>query len=209
MRTGLHWSGAGGSGIIVARHPSGQWSPPSGILIHTMGWGFIAGADIYDCVCVINNENGMQGFTKVRCTLGGEVSAAVGPLGGGSQVESELAKRQAPVFTYTKGRGLYVGIQVDGTIIVERGSENERFYGKEGIKNTEILAGEVQPPQGSVVQLWETLLACEGERYDSSKLPPPNGKSPGDHEVGEPKETSQEEYDEFDHRPGERMDMKS
>ena len=50
LRTGLHWSGAGGSGIIVSRLPNGGWSPPSGILIHTLGWGLSAGADIYDCV---------------------------------------------------------------------------------------------------------------------------------------------------------------
>lgn len=197
MRAGLHWSGAGGSGIIVARLPNGAWSPPSGILIHTLGWGFVAGADIYDCVCVINNERGMEGFTRVRCTLGGEVSAAVGPLGGGSMVDSEIFKRQAPVWTYTKSKGLYVGVQIDGTIIVERTGENERFYGVEKIRNKQILAGQVQPPPGSMVPLWETLQAAEGHPHDQSRLPPPNVKSPGDLEVEKPRETSNKEYDEF------------
>ncbi|KAK0286349.1 hypothetical protein LTR35_004784 [Friedmanniomyces endolithicus] len=141
MRVGLHWSGAGGSGIIVAKMPDGQWSPPSGILIHTLGFGLVAGADIYDCVCVINNENGMDGFTRVRATVGGEISAAVGPLGGGSTVDSEVFKRQSAVWTYTKSKGLYLGVQIDGTIIVERTSENERFYGIEKVRNKEILAG--------------------------------------------------------------------
>lgn len=48
----------------------------------------MAGANIFDCVCVINNNDGMEGFTRVRCILGGEVSAAVGPLGAGSTVEA-------------------------------------------------------------------------------------------------------------------------
>ncbi len=82
----------------------------------------------------------------MRCTLGGEVSAAVGPLGGGSMLDSEVIKRQAPVWTYIKSKGLYVGVQVDGTIIVERTGENERFYGVEKIRNVQILKGEVQPP---------------------------------------------------------------
>ena len=206
MRTGLHWSGAGGSGIIVSRLPNGTWSPPSGILIHTLGWGFVAGADIYDCVCVINNEHGMEGFTRVRCTLGAEVSAAVGPLGGGSQLESELRK-PSPVWTYTKGKGLYVGVQIDGTVIVERSSENERFYGVEGVKNKQTLAGEVQAPQGSMVQLWETLQAAEGERYDEGKIPA-HGTAPGDHELEKPQESSQREYDELGHHEVERMDSK-
>ena len=181
---------------------------PTGILIHTLGWGFIAGADIYDCVCVINNDKGMEGFTRVRCTLGAEVAAAVGPLGGGSQLESELIKRQAPVWAYTKGRGLYVGVQIDGTVIVQRPSENERFYSRQGIKNTQILAGEVQPPPGTMVSLWETLQAVEGRSHDETKLPPP-GAVPGDAQLEQPKETSQRDYDEFaDHPPQERMDHK-
>jgi lipid-binding SYLF domain-containing protein len=150
----------------------------------------VAGADIYDCVAVINNERGMKGFTRVRCTLGGEVSAAVGPLGGGSTVDSELLKRQAPVWTYTKSKGLYVGVQIDGTVIVERTTENEHFYHVEKVRNTQILASQVQPPPGSMVQLWETLQAAEGSTHDPSRLPPPNVKSPGDREVENPRETS-------------------
>jgi lipid-binding SYLF domain-containing protein len=207
MRAGLHWSGAGGSGIIVSRLPNGQWSPPSGILIHTLGWGLVAGADIYDCVCVINNDKGMEGFTRVRCTLGGEVSAAVGPLGGGSMLDSEVFKRQAPVWTYTKSRGLYLGVQIDGTIIVERTGENEVFYGHKGIRNKQILAGEVVPPPVTVSQLWETLQAVEGSAYDSNKLPPAGEKAPGDYELEPPQEASQKEYDEFaTAQPVERMD---
>ncbi|KAK5137865.1 hypothetical protein LTR08_006634 [Meristemomyces frigidus] len=208
MRAGLHWSGAGGSGIIVSKLPNGDWSPPSGILIHTVGWGIMAGADIYDCVCVINNEKGMEGFTRVRCTLGGEVSAAVGPLGGGTTVDTEVFKRQSAVWTYTKSKGLYVGVQVDGTIIVERTSENEKFYNVEKVRNKQILAGQVQPPSGSVVQLWETLQAAEGHSYDTSKLPSANQKSPGDLELENPRDGSQREYDEFA-SPHERMDGKA
>jgi len=205
MRAGLHWSGAGGSGVIVSKLPDGSWSPPSGILIHTLGWGFVAGADIYDCVCVINKEEGMDGFTRVRATLGGEITAAVGPLGGGSTVDSEIFKRQAPVWTYTKSKGLYVGVQIDGTVIVERTSENERFYGVENVRNKDILSGRLRPPTGAIVTLWETLQACEGGSYDQTKLPAPG--APGDLELDHPKETSQREYDEFADQ-GERMDRK-
>ncbi|KAK5108827.1 hypothetical protein LTR62_007801 [Meristemomyces frigidus] len=205
FRTGLHWSGAGGSGVIVSKLPDGSWSPPSGIMIHTLGWGFVAGADIYDCVCVINKEEGMEGFTRVRATLGGEITAAVGPLGGGSTVDSEIFSRQAPVWTYTKSKGLYVGVQIDGTVIVERTSENERFYSVAGVRHKDILGGRVQPPGGSVVQLWETLQACEGNAYDQSRLPPPG--APSDRELEPPKAGSQQEYDQFAEEDA-RMDKK-
>lgn len=168
----------------------------------------MAGADIYDCVCVINNEEGMKSFTRVRCTLGGEVSAAVGPVGKGGTVEADL-QHPAPVWAYTKSRGLYVGIQVDGTVIAERTSENERFYGIEDIRNNQILAGQVQPPMGSVVQLWETLQACEGSAHDESKLPRAGEQIPGDQELSDPQASSQAEYDQLGHHPTERMDTRS
>lgn len=166
----------------------------------------MAGADIYDCVCVINDDKGMEAFTRVRCTLGGEVSATVGPLGAGANVESQLT-HPAPVWSYTKSKGLYVGVQIDGTVIAERTSEDERFYGIEGVKNRQILAGEVQVPAGSMVQLWETLQACEGGKHDQSRLPLP-GRAPSDHQLNQPREESQREFDELGHHPEERMDSK-
>ncbi|EDN06261.1 conserved hypothetical protein [Histoplasma mississippiense (nom. inval.)] len=118
MRTGLWLSGAGGSGILVARvKETGKWSPPSGIMLHTAGLGFLAGADIYDCVVVINTYEALEAFKAVRCTLGGEVSAAAGPFGVGGVMDSEVHKRRAPVWTYVKSRGLYAGAQVDGTLM--------------------------------------------------------------------------------------------
>lgn len=157
----------------------------------------MAGADIYDCVIVVNDEGGMEGFTKPRFTLGGEISAAVGPVGAGGSVDSEVFKRQAPVWTYIKSRGLYVGVQVDGTVIAERKGENERFYGVEKIGSAQILAGNVTPPVGSFAMLWETLQAIEGRDHDQSRLPPPSERSPGDHVLEDPKATSNREYDEL------------
>lgn len=198
MRTGLHLSGAGGSGVIVKKMPNGQWSPPSAIVIHTLGVGVVAGADIYDCVAVINNDKGMEGFTGMRATIGGEISAAVGPLGGGKQLESEIASgRQAPVWTYTKSRGLYVGVQIDGTVIAERMGENQKFYGVEKVRHAQILSGQVQPRPGAAVQLWETLQAAEGLQFDPRQLPPPYEAVPGDQFVEPPKEESRREYNEY------------
>ena len=91
MRTGLWVSGAGGSGVLVARHTeTGEWSPPSGILLHTAGLGFLVGVDIYDCVVVINTYKALEAFTKLRCTLGGEISAVAGPVGLGGVLETEV-----------------------------------------------------------------------------------------------------------------------
>lgn len=183
MRTGLWVSGSGGSGVLLARIPeTGEWSPPSGIMLHTAGIGFLAGVDIYDCVVVINTFEALEAFKKVRCTLGGEVSAAAGPYGLGGVLESEVHKRQAPIWTYMKSRGLYAGVQVDGTIIIERTDENERFYG-ERISVTDILAGKTKRPPDSIKTLIQTIKAAQGDSDVDESLIPSPGLTPGDVEV--------------------------
>jgi lipid-binding SYLF domain-containing protein len=183
MRTGLWVSGAGGSGILVARNQvTGEWSPPSGIMLHTAGLGFLVGVDIYDCVVVINTYKALEAFTKVRCTLGGEVSAVAGPVGMGGVLETEVHKRQAPVWTYLKSRGFYAGVQVDGTIIIERTDENEIFYG-ERIPVADILSGKARnPPKAKYRMLMETIKAAQGDRVDERELPVP-GLAPGDLQI--------------------------
>ena len=183
MRTGFWVSGAGGSGILVARDlETGEWSPPSGILLHTAGLGFLIGVDIYDCVIVINTDKALEAFTKVRCTLGTEVSAAAGPVGMGGVLDTEVAKRQAPVWTYLKSRGFYAGIQVDGTIVIERTDENEKFYG-ERIPVADILAGKAKrPPKDQYRMLTQTIKAAQGDEVDESTLPDA-GQSPSDLEI--------------------------
>ncbi|CRG88606.1 hypothetical protein PISL3812_05637 [Talaromyces islandicus] len=180
MRTGLWFSGAGGSGILMARVPeTGEWSPPSGIMLHTAALGFLVGVDIYDCVVIINTYEALEGFKKLRATLGGELSATAGPIGMGGVLDSEVHKRQAPIWTYMKSRGLYAGIQVDGTIIVERTDENARFYGRK-VSAQEILAGKVTNSSESLRTLFQTVRAAQGDRdIDESYLPPP-GESPSD-----------------------------
>ena len=161
MRTGLWVSGAGGSGVLIAKQADGSWTAPSGILVHTLGVGFMAGIDIYDCVLVINSREALAAFSKLRVSLGGEVSVVAGPLGTGGILESELTKDRRPVFSYMKSRGLYGGIQLDGTIIIERNDANAAFYG-EKIGVNDILAGKIRRIPGETRHLMEVLKEAEG-----------------------------------------------
>jgi lipid-binding SYLF domain-containing protein len=194
MRTGLWMSGSGGAGIIVARTPDGSWSPPSGIMMHTVGIGFLVGVDIYDCVIVINSQKALDAFQSVRCTLGGEISAVAGPVGIGGMVDTELHKRQAPLFTYIKSRGFYAGLQLDGTIVIERTDENERFYGERiGVKD--ILTGKVRHPPYELRRLMETLKSAQGDS-DADESLIPEGAPPADFEVTAPANSEPEPLEE-------------
>lgn len=186
MRTGLWISGAGGSGVLVARKEDGTWSPPSGIMLHTAGLGFLLGVDIYDCVVVINSRKTLESFMKLRTTLGGEISAVAGPVGAGGVLENDGMWKQLnrPVFTYLKSRGFYAGVQVDGTVIIERTDENERFYNERvGVKD--ILAGKVAWVPSETKMLMETLKMAEGRKdVDQVVMEELEGQpAPGDVEV--------------------------
>ncbi|KAG9234425.1 putative SH3 domain-containing YSC84-like protein 1 [Amylocarpus encephaloides] len=165
MRTGFWVSGAGGSGVLIARLADGSWSPPSGLLIHTAGVGFMAGIDIYDCVLVINTPEALAAFKKVRLSLGGELSLAAGPVGVGGVGEVELSgdRKRKPVWTYMKSRGLYAGVQIDGSIVLERNDENARYYG-ERLPAADILAGKLKNVPHSTRLLMEVVKEAEGKK---------------------------------------------
>ncbi|KAM3434186.1 hypothetical protein NHJ13734_006125 [Beauveria thailandica] len=195
MRTGLWVSGAGGSGVLVARQEhDGAWSPPSGIMLHTAGLGFLVGVDIYDCVLVINTRAALAAFTKIRATIGGEVSAVAGPVGVGGVLENDGRWKQAnrPVFTYLKSRGFYAGVQVDGTVVIERSDENARFYNETGIAAADILAGKVRRPPRETRKLMETLKAAEGrvDVDDDIMEQLEHELAPGDVDVASPNATA-------------------
>jgi lipid-binding SYLF domain-containing protein len=182
MRTGWLFGGSGGAGVLVGRHPdTGEWSPPSGIQIQNLSFGFLAGVDIYDSVLVINTYKALEAFTKLRCTLGTEVGVAAGPVGMGGALDTELMKRHAPIFSYVKSRGLYAGVALEGNLVIERTDENERFY-EERVGVSDILVGKVRyPPREKYQVLLDTLRAAQGDDVDESLLP--EGAAPSDMEL--------------------------
>ncbi|CAN9268561.1 unnamed protein product [Alternaria alternata] len=161
MRSGFSISTAGGSGVVIARKEYGDWSPPSGIHVQTLGLGFMVGIDIYDCIVVINSYEALKSFNRFRFTLGGEMSAVAGPIGVGGLLEVELSETHKPLWTYMKSRGVYCGLQLDTTILIERFNENARFYGKK-ISIDEIFAGQVTNVPLQAKMLMEAARRAEG-----------------------------------------------
>ncbi|KAK4050506.1 hypothetical protein OIO90_005089 [Microbotryomycetes sp. JL221] len=145
FRTGFVVSGSGGSGIVIARDDKGQWTAPSGILLHTIGFGFLAGIDVYDVVLILRTRAAVQAFSHPRVSLGAELGVTAGPMGAGHMVETSIDKTPSPVWAYTKSRGAYAGVALEGTVFIERNDENARSYGRQ-IKATEILSSSIPPP---------------------------------------------------------------
>jgi lipid-binding SYLF domain-containing protein len=101
------FSGKAGSGIVIARLPDGSWSAPSCIATGGLGWGLQIGADITDFVIVLNSEDAVRAFSiGGNVTIGGNISAAAGPIGTGGSVQASLA-HPAPMFSYSKSKGKF------------------------------------------------------------------------------------------------------
>lgn len=174
MRSGLWQSGSGGSGILIARKSDGNWSLPSAFLLHTAALAFVIGVDVYDCVLVINSMSDLEMFTRPSTMLGVDVQLAVGPVIADGRLENELRGKDPArtVFSYIRARGEHRVVNIDGSSVTERGSENERFYGR-NVSVLEILAGQVvrQDDVPEINTLYEVLKCAEGRvDFDSSML---------------------------------------
>jgi SH3 domain-containing YSC84-like protein 1 len=155
---------AGGSGVVVARLPDGSWSAPSAFSVRTVGVGGVYGIDVYDCVCVLNTKAAVDAYTEGEMSMAAGATMTAGPVGGNLDLSTKEVK---PVWTYTKSRGLYGGLRVDGTMIREKSSTNAEAYGSK-ITVQKILAGEATWP--TKTQLHEVLKAAEGKRADAAVL---------------------------------------
>jgi len=167
IKAGFVFSGKAGSGLVISRLPTGEWSAPSCIGTAGVGWGLQIGADLTDFVIVLNSDEAVRAFSLGgNVTVGGNVSATAGPIGTGAGVQASLAN-PAPMFSYSKSKGLFAGISLDGTILIERKDANRDFYGSP-IPARDILEGRVPPPEVAS-RMYEIIEAAEG--LDESGLP--------------------------------------
>jgi len=167
IKAGFVFSGKAGSGLVIARLPDGSWSAPSCIATGGLGWGLQIGADLTDFVIVLNSEDSVRAFSiGGNVTIGGNISAAAGPIGTGGAVQASLA-HPAPMFSYSKSKGLFAGLSLEGTVLVERKDANRDFYGSP-IPARDILSGRVPPPEVAS-RLYEVIEAAEG--IDEDDLP--------------------------------------
>ncbi|RSH81902.1 uncharacterized protein EHS24_008099 [Apiotrichum porosum] len=167
LKAGFVFSGKAGSGIVVARLADGSWSAPSCIATAGVGWGLQIGADLTEVVMILNNDAAVKAFSRGgNVTIGGSISAAAGPIGTGGQVAASLVN-PAPIFSYSRSKGLFAGISLDGTVLVERFDANHSFYGS-NVSTTDILTGRVPAPE-IASPMYDVIEAAEG--LDDSGLP--------------------------------------
>jgi len=145
VKAGFIFSGKAGDGVVVARTAHG-WSGPSFIGTGGAGWGLQIGAEVTDFVIVLNNEAAVRAFSKGgNVTLGVDASVAAGPVGRAAEAD---VTPKAAVYTYSKSKGLFAGVSLEGAVLGTRKEANARYYGRP-VNAGDILHGRVAPSAGA------------------------------------------------------------
>src|SRR5436309_3734848 len=145
FKAGFIFSGKGGQGVVIARTAHG-WSEPSFIATGGAGWGLQVGAQVTDFVIVLNNDSAVRAFSRGgNVTIGADVSAAAGPVG---RTASGAVAPTAAVYTYSRSKGLFAGVSLEGAVIGTQRDSNSRYYGRP-VRADEILSGVTAPPPGA------------------------------------------------------------
>lgn len=135
-----------GRGYAMCRDPKG-WSSPAAVRIEGGSFGFQLGASSTDLIMLVMNRSGMNRLLSTKFTIGGEASGAAGPVGRTTTAQTDIAMR-AEILSWSRSRGAFAGISLDGATLRPDTGENRRLYGGD-VTNREILQGHVATPGGA------------------------------------------------------------
>jgi lipid-binding SYLF domain-containing protein len=132
-----------GRGLASCRTPKG-WSSPAFFVIEGGSFGFQIGGQAVDLVMLIMNDNGMKNLLSSKFELGADASVAAGPVGRHAEGNTDW-KMRAQVLTYSRARGVFAGISLNGAVVKQDKDSTREFYDHMVTFNA-LLKGEVDPP---------------------------------------------------------------
>jgi lipid-binding SYLF domain-containing protein len=134
-----------GRGFAACRHNGAAgWSAPAAMRVEGGSVGFQIGASETDVVLLVMNDGGMKHLLSDKFTIGGDATAAAGPIGRDASAQTD-AKLNAEILSYSRSRGLFAGISLEGATLRPDEDTNKELYGRSAT-NREILTGDFKTP---------------------------------------------------------------
>jgi lipid-binding SYLF domain-containing protein len=133
-----------GRGFAVCRHGGSGWSAPAAMRVEGGSVGFQIGASETDIILLVMNDGGMKHLLSDKFTIGGEATAAAGPVGRDATAQTD-AMLHAEMLSYSRARGLFAGISLEGATLRPDEDTNRELYGHAST-NREILTGDFKTP---------------------------------------------------------------
>jgi lipid-binding SYLF domain-containing protein len=133
-----------GQGVATCRTPTGKWSAPVCVQLTGGSVGFQIGGQATDLVLIAMNQQGLQAMLKNKVKLGADAAASAGPVGRNAQAGTDW-KLNAEFLSYSRSKGLFAGIDLDGTVLSQNQSDTHMLYGAD-IPFKTILDGKTPAP---------------------------------------------------------------
>ena len=160
LKAGFIFGGHRGRGVSSARcEGTGSWSVPAFLTLTGGSFGLQIGGQSVDVVLVIMNRLGLEKLLQSEFKIGGDASAVVGPLGRDLEASTDILL-QAEILSYSRTRGLFAGVSLEGSTIRADRDANERFYG-DALDSQEIALDEKAGPphDADVISALQAALA--------------------------------------------------
>src|SRR5580704_8731280 len=143
--------GSYGRGLITCRRGvdfSGHWSAPAMFALEGGSFGFQIGAQATDFVLLVMNESGAKSVLSSKVKIGGDASAAAGPVGRDTSAETDIVLN-AEILSYSRAKGLFAGVSLEGSTMRSDDGANKALYGRDLSAKDIVRLGKVKPPASS------------------------------------------------------------
>ena len=157
LRGGFIFGASGGNAIMIARNEDGSWSEPTFFTIGSLSFGLQIGGEMSESILLVMTNRGMEQLLSTNVKLGADVSLAAGPVGGGAKAQT------TDILAFSRSRGLYGGLSLEGALLKARHSWNRGYYGGDVTPVDIIYRGRASRPQSATLQNAVWALAHRNE----------------------------------------------
>jgi lipid-binding SYLF domain-containing protein len=154
IKAGFVVGGSYGKGLVTVRDAQGRWSGPIFLRLAAGSLGWQIGAQSTDVVLVFKTRRSIEGLTRGTFTLGADAAVAAGPLGRRGEASTDVDLK-AEILSYSRSRGLFAGVSLEGSKLDVDHTANAEFYGRK-VSTDEIMQGKVAMPD-QAKQLLDTV----------------------------------------------------
>jgi lipid-binding SYLF domain-containing protein len=149
LKGGFIFGGSGGTGVLAARDErTGDWSQPAFYTIGSVTFGLQIGGESAEVIMVAMTQKAIDSLLTSSFKLGGDVSVALGPVGAGAKANATIPNVTADFISFAKSKGLYAGLNLEGSVVEVRHSLNTAYYGKD-VRPVDIVVKKDVSNQGS------------------------------------------------------------
>jgi lipid-binding SYLF domain-containing protein len=149
IKVGLGIGARRGSGVMVVRKDDGHWSNPVFVSLTGGSFGFQVGVQSTDVMLVFTSRASVEGIAGGKVTLGADASVAAGPVGRQTAAATDIGFT-AQVFSYSRAKGLFAGVALDGSALTIDNKSNARYYDRPGVLASEVVAASApRPPESA------------------------------------------------------------